>query len=183
RLRYELEIILHTDEYGLDRMYVTHESLKAIPQHKDNWCQKYNLSFQNGWLPGITDNEVTFIDTGFSYVSLEHTPVSHLSTTPLINLYPDGPIKEYRAQFQANDLQRTVLSSLTNTQYPHAFAAGHELRSLSFLHLNHEVLHQRSAVTVQPFLTANGGNLPTTLARMQAEDKFALTDVSRDMAN
>lgn len=36
RLRYELEITLGTDAYGLERLYVMHESLKSIPQARDN---------------------------------------------------------------------------------------------------------------------------------------------------
>src|SRR6266581_1452195 len=49
RLRYELEITLGTDTYGLERLYLAHESLKSIPQEEDNWCKKYGLSSQNNW--------------------------------------------------------------------------------------------------------------------------------------
>src|ERR1700694_5131254 len=44
RLRYELEITVRTDEHDLERLYVTHESLKPISQGNDNWCKKYGLS-------------------------------------------------------------------------------------------------------------------------------------------
>jgi predicted ATPase len=78
---------------------------------------------------------------------------------------------------------RTVLSSITNIDYPHAFAAREELRSLRFLHLNPKALREPSSAKAPRSLSREGDNMPTTLARMQAEDKFALTDVSRDMAN
>src|SRR5207244_2009053 len=54
---------------------------------------------------------------------------------------------------------------------------------LKFLQLNPEVLRQPSSMKAPTFISTNGSNLPTMLARMQTEDKFALTDVSRDMAN
>src|SRR5258708_39633113 len=49
--------------------------------------------------------------------------------------------------------------------------------------MNAEALRQSSSIKDPRFLSQDGRNLPTTLVRMQAEDEFALTDVSRDMAN
>lgn len=42
---------MRTDEYGLDKLYVKNESLKAIPQDEDSWSKKYGLSPQNRRLP------------------------------------------------------------------------------------------------------------------------------------
>src|SRR5947209_1411537 len=44
RLRYEVEVVLWIDQYGLERPYLAHESLKAIPREKDYWYKKYHLS-------------------------------------------------------------------------------------------------------------------------------------------
>jgi len=55
--------------------------------------------------------------------------------------------------------------------------------SWNFLHLSHATLHKRSSVNAQPYMSVDGSNLPTMLARMQYEDEFALNDVSRDLAN
>src|SRR5205807_4256832 len=41
RMRYELEILRCNDEQGFERLYVSHESLKAIPRADDNWCKRY----------------------------------------------------------------------------------------------------------------------------------------------
>ncbi len=194
RLRYELEITQGTDIPGLERLYVRHELLQAIPPDKDRWCKKYNLSSQNRWLPESIVPEAIFIDTGDAHYLLEEDVNFH-SDTPIINLYPDdnlypdsnlypgGQIREYRAQYNSRDLQRSVLSSVNTTNYPHIFAAREELCSLRFLHLNPEALRQSSSAKAPRLLSPKGDNMPTTLARMQAEDKFALTDVSRDMAN
>jgi len=54
---------------------------------------------------------------------------------------------------------------------------------LKFLHLNPDSLRKPSPIGAFSFLSKEGENLPKTLARMQAEDKYALTDVSRDMTN
>jgi predicted ATPase len=51
RLRYELEITLGIDGYGLERLYVTRESLKSILPDEDSWSRKHGLSSQNNWLP------------------------------------------------------------------------------------------------------------------------------------
>jgi predicted ATPase len=188
RLRYELEITQGTDIPGLERLYVRHELLQAIPPDKDRWCEKYNLSSQNGWLPEYIVPEANFIDTGYAHYPLEEDVNFH-SDTPIINLYPDSnlyhgeQIREYRAQYNSRGLQRSVLSSVSTTNYPHIFAAREELRSLRFLHLNPEVLRQPGSIKDPRFLTQDGRNLPTTLVRMQAEDEFAVNDVSLDLAN
>jgi hypothetical protein len=51
------------------------------------------------------------------------------------------------------------------------------------LQLNPEVLHYPSSMLASPFLSAEGHNLATTLARMRAEDPFILNDVSSDLAD
>src|SRR6266481_5017116 len=194
RLRYELEITQGTDIPGLERLYVRHELLQAIPPDTDRWCEKYNLSSQNGWLPESIVPEAIFIDTGDAHYLLEEDVNFH-SDTPIINLYPDdnlypdsnlypgGQIREYRAQYNSRDLQRSVLSSVNTTNYPHFFAAREELRSLRFFHLNPEALRQPGSIKDPRFLSPQGKNMPTTLARMQAEDEFAVNDVSLDLVN
>jgi len=67
--------------------------------------------------------------------------------------------------------------------YPHVFAVREELRSLKFLHLNPDALRQPSSIKAPSFLSSTGQNLPSLLARLQAEDKNSLIDISRDMAN
>jgi len=193
RLRYELEISLQSDGPGPSQLNVVHESLKSIPQNEDNWCKKYGLSSKNNWLPESVDNQVTFIDTQLRPIaireSIEDKPRREVVDALMISLYPDddgqGRINRPYAikRFYAAEVQCTVLSREADIEYPHVFAASEELRSLRFLHLNPEVLRQPSSTKSPRFLSRDGSNLPTTLARMQAEDKFALIDVSRDMAN
>src|SRR4051812_10242659 len=57
------------------------------------------------------------------------------------------------------------------------------MRSWKFLQLNPDVLRQPSSMVGNPFLSADGSNLPSALARMAAEESYILADVSRDLAN
>lgn len=184
RLRYEISITQGIDEYGLERLNIIYESLKSLPQKEDNWCKKYGLLPPNNWLPGNMDTNVSFIDTNATSTRTS-IPMGVTITQPVISLFSDSDQDKQviKKTFHAKEALRTVLSSITNIDYPHAFAAREELRSLRFLHLNPKALREPSPAKAPRSLSREGDNMPTTLARMQAEDKFALTDVSRDMAN
>jgi predicted ATPase len=191
RLRYELEIVKGIDEYGLEHLYVTHESLRTIPRGEDTWCERYGLSAQNNWLPSFSENHFVFITTaarksptvGEAAIPYEPDKPSLVSVagSPTINLHQDGQLP--RESFKAERMKRTVLSSVTDAGYSHVFAAHEEMHSWRFLHLNPESLRKSSPIRGPASLSKDGGNLPATLARMQAEDRFALNDVSRDLAN
>ncbi len=193
RLRYELEITLERDENGLDQFHISHEALKSIPEEEDKWCEKYGIALQNKWLPQPTGDRAIFIDTKFAPVAILESVVDKSTATVehlMIHLYPSERLYPSEQlypggirRFQAAEVQRTVMSRVVDTEHPYVFAAGEELRSLRFLHLKPDVLRQPSSTKAPQNLSSDGSNLPTTLARMQAEDKFALTDVSRDMAN
>lgn len=198
RLRYELEVTSGIDGYGLEQLYVTHESLKSILADDDNWCRKYGLSSQNNWLPEPLRDQAIFIDTKLTTIAIRESLADKSESEvkqPLIYLYPDSSLypgsdvyadsdKLVRIRrFFTSEAQRTVLSRVDDTDHPHILAAREEFRSLRFLHLNPEALRQPSSMKAPRFISTDGSNLPTMLARMQAEDKFALTDVSRDMAN
>ncbi len=186
RLRYELEITLQSDGHDPDRLHVAYESLKPISRNEDNWCKKYGISSQNNRLPESTSDQTPFIDTKSTPIAIlesiedkSRVVAEHL----MIYLYPDYGEQGRIKRFYAEEVQRAVLSREVDTEYPHVFAAREELRSLRFLHLNPEVLRQPSSTKSPRFLSTDGSNLPTALARMQAEDKYSLRDVSRDMAN
>ncbi len=169
RMRYELEIARRSDEQGLERLYVVHESLKAIARSEDKWSKKHDLSTQNNWLPKLTGGRLSFISTDKAKTG-QNT----------IHLHQDG--HGGRKSSVAEKIERTVLSGVTNTEFPHAFAAREEIRTWRFLHLNPEVLRYPSSMLASPFLSADGHNLATTLAHMRAEDPYILTDVAADLA-
>ncbi len=76
-----------------------------------------------------------------------------------------------------------MLNGVANTEFPHVFAAREEMRHWRFLHLNPEVLRQPSPMLANQFVSPDGSNLPSALARMEGEDPLLLDDVVRDLSN
>lgn len=170
RLRYEVHIERRPDERGLERLYVTHESLAPLARGNDVWLKQHLGKAANGWLTRLTGGRSNpFISTSLK------------DDRPTISLHQDGHggLKSSVAE----RVERTILSGVTNTEFPHAFAVREEMRSWRFLQLNPEVLRQPSPMLAPTIVAPDGSNLPSTLARMQGEDPFLLTDISRDLAN
>lgn len=188
RLRYELEIALITKANELSQWNIRYEALKIIPSIRDNWSKKYNLNLQNEPLPEDMDDEHTFF-------SLSHGDRGK----NIFNIYSESHVSfdiQKKQSFTLNAhyvsanlfLSSTILSSdairlVSGISATHAFAVREQLRALRFLHLSPATLRQPSSANAPRFLSSNGGNLPTTLARMQAQDKFALTDVSLTLSS
>jgi predicted ATPase len=170
RLRYKVHIARRADEQGLERLYVTHESLSPIRREDDTWITRHVRSAKKDWLPPLKRGRAEpFISTKVE------------SGTATIYLHQDG--HGGRKASVAEKVERTVLSGVTNTEFPHAFAAREEMRMWGFLQLNPEVLRQPSSLLAPPVVSPDGSNLPSALARMQAEDPLTINDVSRDLAN
>lgn len=170
RLRYELHIARRTDPRGLERLYVTHESLRAISREKDGWLRRHIGKNAKNWLPKLKrGRQAPFIST------------SEEEGKRTIYLHQDG--HGGRKASVAEKAERTILSGVNNVEFPHAFAAREEMRSWRLLQLNPEVLRQPSSMLAPPVIAPDGSNLPSALARMQAQDPYVLNDVSRDLAN
>lgn len=169
RLRYELAIVRQTDSKGLERLYVDHEALALIQRSTDRWAQRHHLAEHTRWLPRVTGGRAPFIST-----EVEHG-------VPTIYLHQDG--RSGRKGSVAAKMERTVLSGVANTEFPHAFAVRSALRNWRFLQLNPEVLRQPSSMVGSQVLGADGNHLPGLLARLEASDPFLLNDISRDLGN
>jgi predicted ATPase len=170
RLRYEVHIERRPDERGLERLYVTHESLKPLVRNDDIWLKHHLGKEKKTWLPELKGGRSNpFISTSVK------------ENRPTISLHQDGHggLKSSVAE----RVERTILSGVTNNEFPHAFAVREEMRSWRFLQLNPEVLRQPSPMLAPTIVAPDGSNLPGALARMQGEDPFLLNDVSRDLAN
>ncbi len=169
RMRYELNIVRQTDRRGLDRLYVQHESLLPIARGGDRWIKQHNIKERQDLLPKLTGGRSPFIST------------QQEQDIATIYLHQDG--RSGRKGNVASQMERTVLSGVANTEFPHAFAARKEMRSWRFLQLNPETLRKPSSMVAPQVMGPDGRNLPGVLARLQAEDPFILADVSRDLAN
>jgi predicted ATPase len=170
RLRYELEIARRTDSQGLERLYVDHESLTAIPRGEDSWAKRHGLTARSGWLPALTGGRSPFIST-----------TAGENGIPTISLHQD--LHGGRKSGVAAKVERTLLSGAFNTEFPTAFAVREEMRCWRFLQLNPEELRKPSSMVGPQGLAADGRYLAATLARMQASDPTILADISLDLAN
>lgn len=170
RLRYEFTIERRSDNHGLDRLYVVHERLSPIRREEDKWINDHLGNIRDQWLPKLKGGR------GSPFISTEI-----VDGKPTITLHQDG--HGGRNLSVAEKVERTVLSSVLNTQFPHAFAAREEMRSWKFLQLNPEALRQPSSMLANQFLSQDGSNLASTLARLESEEPLILKDISRDVAN
>ena len=178
RMRYELEISRRIDEKGLERLYVSYESLGTIPRNDDIWCKRHGLSTQNKWLPKLGNR-------GKRYRRGESGKIPFISTEKnTIHLHRDGDSWRTFSIGSVDIMNdRTMLSRGTSIERPHVFAARKEMRLWKFLQLNPDVLRMPSPTHASTSLSAQGHNLATTLVRMRGEDPFLLNDVSRDLAD
>ncbi|NTW97855.1 MAG: AAA family ATPase, partial [Oscillochloris sp.] len=109
RMRYHLEIERRDDDRGLERLYVVHESLKALPREQDQWIKRFLDQRREPWLPVLKrGRQEAFISTELK------------GDTATISLHQDG--HGGRKASVAERVERTVLSGVSNTEFPHAFA-------------------------------------------------------------
>jgi predicted ATPase len=173
RMRYELHIT-RVNEQNMERLSVTGESLKAIVRGDDEWIKTHGLTVKNGWLPEVRGGHLPFISTD--------PPQERNGHKTTIRLHQDGH-GGGRKPPVAGKRERTVLSSVLHTEFPHAFAAREEIRNWKFLQLNPEALRQPGPMLASPYLASDGKYLANALWRIQGEDKGLLSDISSDLAH
>lgn len=161
RLRYELAVTYNEDGH----LTLLHESLKPIKREDDNFLKIYpNVKKA---LPKITGGRKPFIDTPHDEQS--------------IVISQDGNAGNKRKS-NLSGAQRTVLSSVTTVEFPHAYAAKRLLEDIHFLQLNPEKLRQPSKLAEPPYLTADGDHLAAMLARLKKQEETVLQMISNDLA-
>jgi len=170
RLRYEIAIERRADERGLERLYVTHERLEPIHRDSDVWIRRHLGRERTKWLP--------FLKAGRTQDFISTSSTDGVVT---ISLHQDG--HGGKKLSVAERVERTVLSGVTNTEFPHVFAASEEMRKWRFLQLSPKALRSTSPMIAPQSISADGSYLPSTLARLKAIDPFILDDISRDLAN
>jgi len=187
RLRYELEIALYVKADEPSQWDMKHEALRIIPTDIDNWSKRYNLNLQNEPLPESLDDKHTLFSL---FRGADGIHVLKVYSEAIWNDNEQIPFDQgylsttltFNGTALANNIVTSLLSSRHLASY-HAFAAREKLRAMRFLHLNPAALRQPSSANAPWFLSSDGGNLPTTLARMQTKDNFALTDVSMTLSS
>jgi predicted ATPase len=158
--RYELEIKKESKKGALYQHSIEDQRLKIISTTSNNWCKKHNI------LPNtnVPLQSMTFVRKEQYYTQME-------------SFLQDADPAKIDIQY----LQ--LVKDYNELRYIYFYIAQEELRSLSFYHLNPEVLRKRSSTSAPPYLAPDGSNLPATLARIKTEDPVAFQFISHDITS
>ena len=170
RLRYVLDIVRRSDSRKGERLFVSKEELLVIRRGEDAWYKRYVGAHNHNWQVSVTGGRAPFIST------------KEESEVPTVFLHQDkGSSGRPRP---ALDLESTMLSSVTNTDFPHALAVKKEMENWHFLQLNPVELRKPAAkFTAREYMGADGAGMAGALFRIQNNNSQHLKDIARDMAN
>lgn len=165
RLRYELEIHRVKDERsGLEKLVVNREVLRPMKIGEDTWYREI-ISGTN-WEPTKrSQNYKPYINTeskdGVKVISLRQDGTRGGKPTPV------------------KDLERTVLSGVNDTNFPHAFAAKKEMQEWNVFQLNPVELAKPSPMLGKDSLDSQGRYLAAMVKRIETEEPMAVKSMSR----
>jgi predicted ATPase len=174
RIRYEVDIERRTDSRGIERLVVARETAEPIRGNADYWKphgRSTSASFRRAFLS--YGRSTPFLST------------KEVNGVPTFHIHQDPTGGRNRS---ATAAETTILSSITSAEFPHLFALREELRSWKFLQLDPGALRKPSLKNAPEMLEPDGSNLPTVLARMEAETRTevrpygALTDIGADLS-
>ncbi len=165
RLRYEIEIECRKAGNGLEKLLVTREALLPIRPKEDEWFKKTVGKNKKYWSAPKPKN---------TYKPYLYTEVK--DGIPTIFVRQDGirggrptPVKE---------LERSVLSGISGTEFPHAYAAKKEMLSWRELHLQPTQMREPTKMLGPQHLGPHGENLAGMLQGLQEKDPDALLHIS-----
>ena len=152
RLRYEIGLALRDTPRGGGQVVVMHESAKPILNKADSWVAKVKPStaFRKQYLRYKRQND--FLSTKIEGDGL------------VFNVHHDGHQGRLRP---AKAASASVLSTMTNADFPHLFAMREELRNWRLLQLDPAMLRLPSPEGAAETLQPDGANLAAVLARIK----------------
>ena len=160
RLRYELAVSV--DDEG--KFQIEKERLTPIRRGNDEFLKVYR-EIREG-LPRLTGGRNPFIDTDKNRITISQ----------------DGNAGNKRV-VSLEGAQRTVLSSITTVEFPHAYAAKSMLQNIHFLQFNPEQLRKSSKFAASPFLEPDGSNLAAMVARLRDDEPDIEQMISNDLSS
>jgi predicted ATPase len=168
RLRYEIELYQRESEKRIrgERFEIKHEALISVPFEQDTWAKKYNL----GWQKFSAEKRDIK-----RFISTEQN-----NETVLVLHEDDSPATR---KSSPSKIEGTMLSSVSNTEFPHALAVQQEMQKWQFLHLYPEELRTSRYNRDRIIYSSNNIDLNRMLVRLAKSDKTFLKDVARDLAN
>ncbi len=163
RVRYELTV--SADDEG--RFQIEKEHLIPIQRGKDEFLKRHKEIKQE--LPSLTGGRSKpFIGTDEDGNS--------------ITISQDGNAGNKRT-VSLQGAKRTVLSSITTVEFPHAYATKNILRNIHFLQLNPEKLREPSTVGASDTLEPDGSHLAAMVARLRDEEPDVEQMISNDLSS
>ena len=168
RLRYELSIERKPGKSGIEGLFVRRETLKSIPRAKDQWYTTYVGTRNPHWRKSLGVESVLFIST------------NEREGLPTINLHQE---KDSSAKTRpASALESTMLSSVSDTGFPHALALREAMRNWHLLQLDPNVLSKPSDIyNASEIMGPDGADLASTLFRIKREDPLIFNDISVEL--
>lgn len=174
RLRYELRIQRKQDEdSGLERLEVVFETLQTIKTKEDFWAKK-NIpkKEKEHWIPKVKARRSQ------PYIYTERSNDASIDTI----IVPQDGTSGRQRRYPLNKASRTVLSSFDTVDFPHVFAVKKEMQSWKFLQLNPKDLRKPSKKEYGiDSISPSGAYLAAALYRIQRQDSFYLTEISRQL--
>lgn len=166
-LCYSLELKLNDESPDKELIEIIKEELRPITQTK----AKKNIHFPHTkeWLESIISGRRS---TQNPFISTDKEK---------IKLHQDGGSKGRTAEFIAEKMPRTLLSTVT-AESPTAFLVREEMRNWSMLQFEPSALRQPSSIyeVKNAEITVNGHNMPATLYRLHHEKEM---DVYQTITN
>lgn len=173
RLRYEIEIERSRNSRGFEDLKITHEQLTPLKHQEDKWVKKNipkeNLDF---WRPKVKAGK-----RGVPYILTQSNGDKKTIKIPLDG--KPGPGRE----FSASDITQSALSSVNSVEFRHILAVKTEMQNWRFLQLNPEDLRKPSSRLAEDYISHSGGNLASTLFRINQEDELILNDIELELNN
>ena len=166
RLRYTVVIERQSDQSGRMNLIVKREELAPIKRESDELARDIRRKGAAHWLPPLRGGRsIPFISTNDSGGTL---------------LHQDG---RGGKQTKPPGLTRSVLSGVSNAEFPHALAVKSALDRITLLQLDPSGMRTPSPFEAPDRLTPSGDNLAAVLARLGRGDKRALRNISTDVAS
>lgn len=172
RMRYEITLERRDVRTGIERVMVASESAAPIMRKDDRWANaaKPTKAFRDAYLKYNRQKELLTTEGAGSDVAFR--------------IHQDG--KQGRTR-PASAAEASVLSSITNAEFPHLFALREEMRNWRLLQLDPSLLRRPASVTAADVLQPDGANLAAVLARLKAETRTSqrptgvLTDIAGEL--
>lgn len=166
RLTYSIVIRRDTDPSGRMTLAVDHEELKPIKRGTDAWANSFLKKDTTRWLPSLkTGRFIPFIST---------------SEDGGILLHQDG---HGGKQVRAPGPTRSILSGVSNAEFPHALAAKQAISKVMLLQLDPIRMRNPSSFEAPDALTPAGDNLASVLARLDRDVPRSLRDITTETAS